>query len=142
MNVVKPTVEAQFPVRTGKANTAFCGSSSGGLEAFFMALTYPDVFSDVGVFSPAFDIFPLKTMRRWIVSKMQPEMPFLYLYTGGGDAKERAFYKSEQQIYAILKECYPADMLHEVVKPEQRHHESAWEIEFKDFLSGFLARQK
>lgn len=142
MNVVKPAVEAQFPVKTGRNNTSFCGSSSGGLEAFYMALTYPEVFSTVGAFSPAFDVYYNEDLQRWIPAKMQPDMPFLYLYIGAGEPKEKSLYKSEQLVCPILKECYPADRFREVVKPEQRHHESAWGAEFKDFLSLFLSQQQ
>ena len=141
INVVKPAVEAQFPVRTGRENTAFCGSSSGGLEAFFMALTYPDIFGTVGAFSPAFEIYSQKTLRRWIKSKMQPDMPFLYLYTGNGEPREKSIYRSVRKMAPFIRECYPASRLREVVKQEQPHHESAWGEEFKDFLSLFLATE-
>lgn len=142
VEVVKPAVEAKFPVRTGKAATAFCGSSSGGLESFFMAFAYPDLFSYAGVFSPVFLLYSKKNLKRWIHEKIQPEMPFLYFYSGGGQSQERAICKSMQRTYAILEECYPHDMIYKVVKPEALHKEAAWKPIFKDFLHRFLASQE
>ena len=57
LGTVKPYVEQHFPVMTGRENTAVCGSSSGGLQAFFAALSHPEVFSAAGVFSPAFLLY-------------------------------------------------------------------------------------
>ena len=52
MDTVKPYIESHFPVKPGRESTAFCGSSSGGLQAFFTALSHPEAFTISGVFSP------------------------------------------------------------------------------------------
>ena len=67
MDVVKPYIEKNFPVKNGRENTAFCGSSSGGLQSFFTALSHPDAFGAAGVFSPAFLLYSPDDMRRWIL---------------------------------------------------------------------------
>ncbi len=140
MNTVKPAVEARFPVKTGRANTAVCGSSSGGLQAFFTALSHPDAFCAAGVFSPAFLLYSEEDMRRWIISKLQAELPYLYLYTGAGDELEMRIFQSTEAVYDILMECYPMRLLNEVVLFEEKHNEAAWEQVFKDFLHTFLSR--
>ena len=146
--VVKPAVEKKFPVKTDRDNTAFCGSSSGGLMSFYMALTYPGIFSAAGVFSPAMILYSEKDMSGWIRSRVSQangltngqNMPFLYIYTGNGDKREKDMFKGEQQTYAVLKECYPNDLLKEVVIPDAMHNEGAWAPVFRDFLHFFLTR--
>lgn len=138
INTVMPAIEADFPVKTGKENTSFCGSSSGGLFAFFTALNNPDKFSAAGVFSPCFMIYYPEDLARWIASKIQKDMPYLYIYSGGGDELEQQIFQSVEWTYDILTECYPMDKLNEVVLFEQKHHESAWAEIFKDFLHTFL----
>ena len=138
METVKPYVERHFPVRADRNGVAFCGSSSGGLQAFFTALCHPDSFCASGVFSPAFLLYAQDDMRRFILSKLQAEMPYLYIYTGAGDDLEQRIFESVEWTYDILMECYPMHLLNEVVLFDQRHHESAWDPIFKDFLHTFL----
>ena len=137
-NTVKPYVERNFPVKTGKENTAVCGSSSGGLQAFFAALSHTDAFSAAGVFSPAFLLYSEEDMRRWILSRITVEMPYLYIYTGAGDDLEMRIYQSTEVVYDMLTECYPMHMLNEVVLFENQHHEKAWAQIFPDFIHTFL----
>ena len=138
VRTVMPAVEARFPVRTGRANTAFCGSSCGGMMAFFAVLSHPELFCAGGVLSPAFLIFSRDDMDRWIHSVLGPQRPFLYLYTGAGDELEKHICESEQWTREILADCYPDRLIKEVVQPEQPHHEVAWESIFRDFLHLFL----
>lgn len=138
MNTVKPAVEAQFPVKTGRKNTAFCGSSSGGLQSFFTALCHPEAFCIAGVFSPAFLLYSEDDLRRWICEKLNPELPYLYIYTGDGDELEHKIFVSVESTYDILTEVYPPELMTEIILPEQKHHEPAWEPVFRDFLHTFL----
>ena len=140
VNTVMPAVEQQFPVKTGRTNTAFCGSSSGGLESFFIALSYPDKFSAAGVFSPAMMYYSLDTWTAWVKSKMQDTMPFLYCYAGRGEAREEYLANELEPMFAMLQTVYPQPdkLLKKVIDEDQMHNESAWEVYFVDFLKDFL----
>ena len=138
-DVVKPYIEANFPVKKGRENTAFCGSSSGGLQSFFTALSNPDSFSAAGVFSPAFLLYSEDDMRRWILSKLSDNLPYLYIYTGAGDELEQRVFQSTEAVYDMLTECYPYDLLNEVILFENSHNEKAWAEIFPDFLHTFLS---
>ena len=141
INTVMPAVEAHFPVMTGRNNTAFCGSSSGGLQTFFTVLTHTDKFCAGGVFSPPFMFYSFEDLTKWIHGKIKPDMPYLYIYTGAGDELEKIIYQSTEMTYDVLTECYPAEKLNEVILLENRHHETAWAEIFKDFLHTFLTRR-
>lgn len=142
VNTVMPAVEARFPVISGKNGAAICGSSSGGLQAFFTAVNHPDLLCAAGVLSPAFLLYTPEDIGKWIQSKLCPDVPYLYLYSGAGDDQEALIYKSVEQVYDILAECYPPEKLNEVILPDMPHHETAWEEIFKDFLHTFLMRRK
>ena len=138
MDVVKPYIEANFPVKNGRENTAFCGSSSGGLQSFFTALSHPASCSAAGVFSPAFLLDSGDDMRRWVLSKLCDDLPYLYIYTGAGDELEQRIFQSTEAVYDMLTECYPYDLLNEVILFENCHNEKAWAEIFPDFLHTFL----
>ena len=53
---------------------------------------------------------------------------------------EQKIFDSVEWTYDILTECYPPDMMTEIVLSEEKHHESAWEPIFRDFLHTFLNR--
>ena len=142
MQTVKPAVEAQFPVKTGAENTAFCGSSSGGLFAFYMNFAHPDEFGAVGAFSPALLGFYQKDWKHFIEAGMRPVMPLLYVYTGNGNTKEREMFRSVEWVRPMLEAVYPTERLHIVIRPDQLHNESAWATEFRIFLHLFLTEQE
>lgn len=143
INTVMPAVEKDFPVKTGRENTAFCGSSSGGLFAFYIALNHPELFSFSGVFSPApiNMIYDYQEAEKWMLSKLGGNMPFLYMYSGGADQAEKDILSGLEQVCAFLEDKYPSELIKKVVSPDMKHHESAWEQVFRDFLAIFLSAQ-
>lgn len=141
VDTVMPYIEKNFPVYTDRRHTAFCGSSSGGLQSFFTGLEHSDRFSMLGVFSPAFLLYSEDDTRNWILSKMTSEMPYLYIYTGMGDRLEEKIFNSTEAVCEILTEIgYPYDLYCEIIRPEYSHNEKAWEEIFRDFLHTFLFR--
>lgn len=139
VNTVIPAVEEQFPVKKGRENRAFCGSSMGGLMSLFTALNDPDTYSYAGIFSPALMMYSPDDIKNWVTSKIGETTPYLYLYTGAGDDMEKQIYNCTEFLYDVLTECYPLDMLNEVVLLDEKHHETAWEPIFKDFVHTFLS---
>ena len=76
-----------------------------------------------------------------LIQKMTDKMPYLYIYTGAGDELENEIYHCTEILYDILLECYPIELVNEVILLDNIHHESAWEPMFKDFLHTFLTRR-
>ena len=48
-----PYIEANYPVLTGKENTAVAGLSMGGREALYIGFSMPETFGYIGAFCPA-----------------------------------------------------------------------------------------
>lgn len=139
MNTVIPYVESNFPVKAGKKFTSVCGSSSGGLQAFFAGVEHSDKFGFIGAFSPAFLCYTENDWRSYLLQKITSDMPYLYIYTGNGDELEEMIFESVEMMYDLLPETgYPYDMMNEVVMFENEHNEKAWREIFPDFLHTFL----
>ena len=140
VNTVMPAVEERFPVKKGSENTAFCGSSSGGLQSFFTVLSHPDKFASAGVFSPCFMLYEGADFAGWLHGKIKTEQPpYLYLYSGGAEGLEQVICLVTDMTSKMLSSCYPADKLNTVIEREQEHCEAAWEPVFADFLHDFLS---
>ncbi len=138
LRAVMPCVEQTFPVKTGRKYTAFCGSSSGGLFSFFTALSHPDIYGFAGVFSPAFIMFTPDALENWVRSKLVDEMPFLSMYMGNGDDKERELYQGFETCCDILARYYPDGQYKKTVDENAYHNETAWEPMFCDLLEKML----
>lgn len=142
IDTVIPNIEKRFPVEKGRNAAAFCGSSSGGLQAFFTALSHTDRFCMSGVFSPTFPLYSVDDIISWTASRLGGSMPYLYFYSGAVGEPEEDICRSTQAVYDAIAEFYPFDRLNEVILFDQPHNESAWAPIFKDFLHTFLTRRK
>lgn len=138
VETVMPEIEQRFPVLRGRENTAFCGSSSGGLQAYFTVLSHSDKFCMSGVFSPAFVLYAAEDVINWTKRTCSDNAPYLYVYSGAGDQLEQEICESTQTVAKAISEFYPQEKLNVKIRPDQRHHESAWAEEFKAFLQLFL----
>lgn len=138
VNTVMPEIEKRFPVQTGREYTAFCGSSSGGLQAYYTVLSHPDKFCLAGVFSPTFPILYTKDVIRWTKETVGDNKPYLYIYSGSNDRMEQEICESTEAVVKAISEFYPKERLKVNILPEQPHHESAWAEVFKEFLHIFV----
>lgn len=142
MNTVIPYVESHYPVKTDRNNTAVCGSSSGGLMAFYLGIEHSEKFSIVGAFSPAFLCYTESDWRKYLINKITGEMPYMYIYTGSGDELEQMIFESVEMMYDLLPEAgYPYHMMNEIILFEKPHNEAAWREMFPDFLHTYLDLQ-
>lgn len=138
INTVMPEIKKRFPVKASRENTAFCGSSSGGLQAYFTVLSHPDKFALGGVFSPAFSIYDTGDVIRWTEKNKHENLPYLYIYSGSGDKLEREICESTKEVAEAISKFYSKEKIKVKILPEQRHHESAWAAVFKELLNIFL----
>lgn len=139
MHTVIPYIEKNFPVSINRGEVAVCGSSSGGLQAFFTSFEHSEKFGFSGIFSPAFLLYGADSFRNYISTRMKGTMPYLYIYTGAGDELENQIFESVEMVYDLLIECgYPYDKMNEVILFENQHNEKAWKEIFPDFLHTFL----
>lgn len=58
VNDLMPFIEREFPVLTGRENTALAGFSMGGRETLFIALKHPELFANICSISAAPGLVP------------------------------------------------------------------------------------
>ncbi len=143
MNTVKPYVEKNYPVKTGKEHTAICGSSSGGLQSFFTGMEHISSFACIGAFSPAFLVYTAENWTEYLQPKIGGDAPYLYVYSGAGDMLEKMICDSVEMLSPILDELgYPYDKKCEIIMLENKHNETAWREIFPDFLHTALSQMQ
>ncbi len=109
VNDLMPYIEDNYPVLTGRENTAVCGFSMGGRESLFIGLERPDLFGYCGAFSPAPGLVPGKDWAMEHPGQLsEDELTFegkdyspyyLFVSCGTNDGTVGTFPKSYHEIF-------------------------------------------
>lgn len=138
VNTVMPYINENYNVYTDREHTHISGSSSGGIETFYIAMTHPDKFASVGALSPAFLLFDDATWVEYLGKQdYSQNAPLVYLYCGNSDSDEL-----EQMLYAgtvampdnLKKIGYPEDKVILKLYDDGVHNEMYWRAIFPDYL--------
>ena len=138
IDTVMPYVNEHYNVYTDRGHTHIAGSSSGGIESFYIAMEHPDKFASVGALSPAFLLYTDDTWVEYLNKKdFSKNAPLIYLYCGNSSADqlEQALCVGTKTMPNNLKACrYPADKV--VIKLYENgiHNEMYWRAVFPDYL--------
>lgn len=140
VNTVVPYVEKNYNVSTGSENVAICGSSSGGIESFYIGMEHPEKFGTIGALSPAFGLFDDNTWVEYLKSKtFDGNYPNIYLYCGQADDLESFLITGTKSMPSNLAAIdYPEDKIYETYYDKGMHNEKYWRYIFPDFLKFFL----
>ncbi len=145
VNTVKPYIEENYNVYTDREHTHICGSSSGGIESFYIAMEHPDLFASVGALSPAFILYSDKTWVDYLSKKdFSKNAPFVYLYCGNSsaDGLEQMLYSGTVTMPDNLKKIgYPEDKVVMKLYDEGVHNEMYWRAVFPDYLKYAFPKQ-
>lgn len=138
VNTVMPFINENYNVYTDREHTHVCGSSSGGIESFYIAMANPDKFASVGALSPAFLLFSDETWVDWLNKQdYSANAPFIYLYCGSGssDQLEQALCAGTKTMPDNLKKIgYPEDKVVMKLYDDGLHNEMFWRAVFPDYL--------
>lgn len=129
VKTLKPYIDNHYRTLANKQNTGIAGSSMGGLISMYAVLKYPDVFSKVGVFSPAFwvagdSIFEAVKARGGKVNS--------YIYFYGGKLEGESMVPDMTKVYDQMKKISKSKMKL-VIRDDGRHNEPTWRKEFPEF---------
>ncbi len=97
-NDLMPYIEANYPVLTGKDNTALTGFSMGGRESLYISNKMPGTFGYVGAICPAPGVSPGLIAESDF--KFAGESPYLLLLTAGSN--DTVVYDSPAGYHDIL----------------------------------------
>lgn len=138
-NTVVPYIEENYNVYTDKDHNSICGSSSGGIESFYIGINHPDKFGTIGALSPAFFIFPDDAWKEYLPTlDFNGNYPTVYIYNGANekDDLETTLLKGAQSMKDNLATInYPMDLIYEQYLIDGAHNERYWRGVFPQFLS-------
>ncbi len=135
VNTVIPYVEKNYNTSSIRG---VAGSSSGGIEAFYIGMEHMDKFRYVGALSPAFLLFDKSVWDSYLGAKdFSGNVPRVYFFNGNGnDQLEKELYKDAVAMEGWLKaKGYPADKMKTVVDNDGTHSEGFWAVYFPEMLS-------
>lgn len=136
VNTVMKYINKNYNTYTDKEHTAVCGSSSGGLEAFYIGMEHSDKFSSIGALSPAFLLFNENTWNKYLKNlDFKGNYPLLYMYNGDGDELESMLLTDTKKMIKYLENInYPKDKIIFKEYKKACHNEHFWRSIFPEFL--------
>jgi predicted alpha/beta superfamily hydrolase len=127
VHTVKPYIDAHYRTRPDRDHTALMGSSLGGLISHYAMYEYGDIFSRIGIFSPAYWFAPPAT--EFTRTHRLPPHTRIYFYAGGKE--DENMLPNMQAMVELLREpASGAPQLRVDIAPDAAHNEKAWRAEF------------
>lgn len=138
VDTVMPYINENYNVYTDREHTHIAGSSSGGIESFYIAMEHPDKFASVGALSPAFVLFSDETWTEYLGGKdFSAGYPTVYLYCGdsSADMLEQTLCVNTRTMPGNLRKIgYPEDKITVKIYDDGMHNEMYWRAVFPDYL--------
>ncbi len=135
---VIPYVEANYNTNSIRGIT---GSSSGGIESFYIGMENMDKFDYIGALSPAFLLYEKATWKNYL-SKFDfsdpSKLPRIYFFNGNSpsDQLEQQLYPNAVAMQGWLEELgYDSSLMTTVVDNDATHSELFWAVYFPEALS-------
>lgn len=141
VDVLKPYIDNQYRTLSAAQNTALIGSSMGGYITTFAGVTYPDVFGNLGILSPAF-WFNFEAMHAYVEDHPVRKTQYIFMRVGtdeGGGIADENTYLVDAQKMAKVFEKQTMNFDFKIVEGG-RHHEVDWEQELSPMFD-FFKRQ-
>lgn len=117
------------------------GSSSGGIESFYIGMEHMDKFDYIGAISPAFLLYDKNTWSTYL-SKFDftdsSKLPRIYFFNGNSkyDSLEQELYPNAVAMQGWMEEKgYPSSLMKTVVDKDATHNEMFWAIYFPEALA-------
>jgi|GEM_PF-3143120 len=145
LDTVLPFVKENYSVDGDPLSTGICGSSSGGLGAYYLGLRDLGVYGYIGAFSPAIGLFIQDAWKDFYNSKefsKNKVLPEIYLYCGSGDGYlEDILLESTAKTKNLLTSAgYPSEFIDETYTKNSEHTETWWRLYFTEFLSKYVGK--
>ncbi len=138
-------VEKVIPYIDANYNTnsirGIVGSSSGGIESFYIGMENMDKFDYIGAISPAFLLYDKATWDAYL-SKFDfsdsSKLPRIYFFNGNSpkDSLEQELYPNAVAMQGWMEaKGYDSKLMKTVVDKDGVHNELFWEVWFPEALA-------
>lgn len=135
-HTLKRYIDSAYRTRPEREYTGIAGSSVGGLISFYAAITYPEVYSKAGIFSPSF----------WFSDSLYPYVDSLLMkdsikfYFMSGTTESTDMVPDIDRMIALLRsKGYSDAALQFVTREDGQHSEWFWKREFGDCYDWLFA---
>ena len=133
---VIPYVEKNYNTNSIRG---IAGSSSGGIEAFYIGMENTDKFRYIGALSPAFLLYDTSIWNSYLSQKdFSGNMPRVYFFCGNSknDPLEQAIYPDAVAMEGRMESHgYPTDKMVTKTDSDAVHSEAFWALYFPEMLS-------
>lgn len=134
VQTLKPWIDNNYRTLPDYDHTGIAGSSLGGLISFYAGCRYPEVFSKLGIFSPAF-WFTKTQMISYFQNSPLPKTCRVYLDVGTAEGdnptEQKAYLHDAEEFYNLLqKASIPESNLKLIIDEGAIHFETAWAKRF------------
>ncbi|BFM10080.1 hypothetical protein R50072_02330 [Simiduia litorea] len=126
---VKPWVDDNYRSLSSREYTAIMGSSMGGLISHYAAIRHADVFSKIGVFSPAYWTAPAFSDLVLVHPVKLPQRLFLLMGEAEGGSMMTDFDAMKDTLIAA-RAAQPALASIAISVPHAQHNELFWRSQF------------
>ncbi|MBC6699058.1 alpha/beta hydrolase-fold protein [Hymenobacter puniceus] len=128
VQTLKPYIDQNYRTLTGREYTGVAGSSMGGLISTYAALKYPQVYSKVGVFSPAY-WFAQAPLFQYL--RQHPANPDTRFYFVSGTTESQTMVPLMQAMRdSLARGGVPVANLSFNPRTDGQHAEWFWKREF------------
>ncbi len=138
VNTVIPYIDANYNTNSIRG---IAGSSSGGIESFYIGMEHMDKFDYIGALSPAFLLYNESTWKSYL-SKLDfsdtANLPRIYFYNGNSshDSLEQELYPNAVAMQGWMEsKGYPSQLMTTVVDNDACHNELFWAVYFPETLA-------
>ena len=125
---LKPYVDSHYRTQSDAAHTGVAGSSLGGLISVYAALKYPQVFGEIGAFSPAFWV--CNDSLRVFAKKHPAASTARFYFVAGPKESETMLPLMTQWRDELRTEGVPAANISFHAPTDGQHKEWFWQREF------------
>ncbi len=124
---IKPYIDANYRTKPQREFTGIAGSSMGGLISLYAAMKYPNIYSKVGIFSPAF--WFTDSLRQFVATQTKSNNTKFYFVAGANESL--SLIKDMDTIISTLKAIgFGEEEINRNVKADGAHSEWFWKREF------------
>lgn len=138
-DTVVPYVQANYNVSVDPEDNAIIGSSSGGIEAFYIGMEYMDKFGNIGALSPAFMLFDKSDWDAYLDKfdfTEASKLPRIYFYNGGGDSLELELNPYAEAMPQWMEKLgYPESKMIFGFEEKNGHNEAAWRCVMPEIIT-------
>ena len=134
---LKPYIDQHYRTLSSGDNTIILGSSMGGLISCYAGLRYPDVFGNVGIYSPSFwfsegGIFDLATTNVSLLGDNK------FYFLAGGSESSTIRQDMQKMVNVFMLNGISKKNIANVVVPNGTHEEYLWREGFEETIRWFV----